>query len=41
MDIRQEAMHDLFWERDEAIRFDQDLCERWDKLSQALARRST
>ena len=31
MDIRQEAMHDLFWKRDEEIRLYEDLCERWDK----------
>ena len=39
MDIRQEAMNDLFWKRDEAIRFYEDLCEQRDKRSQALARR--
>ena len=41
MDIRQEAMHDLFWKRDEAIRFYEYLCERRDKRSQALARKKT
>ena len=39
MDIRQEAMNDLFWKRDDAICLNKDLCERWDKRSQALARK--
>ena len=38
MDIQQEARYDLFSKRDEAIRFYEDLCQRRDKRSQALAR---
>ena len=41
MDIWQEAMSDLFWKRDDAICLYEELCERWDKRSQALARRRT
>ena len=37
--IRKEAMHDLFWKRDEAIHFYEDLCQRRDKRSQPLARK--
>ena len=27
MDVQKEAMHDLFWKRDEAIHFYEDLCQ--------------
>ena len=32
-------MHDLFWKRDEAIRYYEKLCEKRDKRNQELAKK--